>query len=52
MEGNGNSNGGGVPKEAISKEWGVASQGLFSWVPSKIGKLLKTNSRSVKQAFS
>ena len=44
--------GGGVPKEAISKEWGWPLEVFFPGVPSKIGKLLKTNSRSVKQAFS
>ena len=51
-EGNGNSEGRGVQKEAISDGVGVAYRGFLPGGLSKIGELLINNSFSVEQAIS
>ena len=51
-EGNGNSEGRGVQKEAISDGVGVAYRGFLPGGLSKIGELLIDNSFSVEQAIS
>ena len=50
-EGNGNSEGRGVQKEAISKGMGGCLQRFFPGGLSKIGELLMKNSFSVEQAI-